>query len=567
MGSQKYSRGGAIALGVFGVALIVMLAALLVACGSGTHSSPDVASVKANTPAPVTDATQPADRSTEAVGPGTGGDGGGDPPEGLGDYVWWEDPETGQAGWIVEGYASIGLEYFPEWVFDPPADAEVYDAMFLSEPTIQALLQMGYELLQPYGVIMAGEFKLPEGMTFAQARAGLMPGYPDIAYVDPWGAIEPTTYPNDPWMLKVSGPSPGVYQWYLENWDYPYDVSAPEGWFYQLGNGDVVIAQIDSGVDRSTPDLEPYRLTEWGWNMWGDYPPSYPYTDNVTLGGGTPHPDVFNSAHGTYTCSLMAASTNNFFQMAGGAWGGDVLPINIQRENPNPAGELSPEWLTLSLYWLMNDAGLVNVITQGAYPGYNVKVINMSLGSTINNSIRTIIIWCLSFETVVVASSGNWGCQPWGNPMVFPAASEPLAYDCWWADQLKAVRGDTVLSVTAFDSVGERWIGQQALQYAASYYNPEDPNHTYNWVDVSAPGAAMLGLVPPPNHYAVASGTSASAPLASALALLMTCEYPEMSSWEIHDAIEAFTRSDPPLQSPEIPARIDYELALSLGGQ
>ena len=40
MGSQKYSRGGAIALGVFGVALIVMLAALLVACGSGTHSSP-----------------------------------------------------------------------------------------------------------------------------------------------------------------------------------------------------------------------------------------------------------------------------------------------------------------------------------------------------------------------------------------------------------------------------------------------------------------------------------------------------------------------------------------------
>jgi len=173
--------------GALAVALIVLFAVTLAACSNGSSPTRLFQVVPAG--------TAPADGETEAGDPGTngeeseGGDAGGG--EDLsGQSVWWVNPDTGEGGYIIEGYASIGLEYFPGWVLDPPVDAEAYNAIFLNEPTIQALQQMGYELLMPYGIIMAGEFKLPPGVTFAQAREFLLDEFADIAYVEPWSEMQ-----------------------------------------------------------------------------------------------------------------------------------------------------------------------------------------------------------------------------------------------------------------------------------------------------------------------------------------------------------------------------------------
>ena len=180
--------------GIFALFLIVLLVVTLSACGGGSSPVRFFQIVPADT-APESESTPPANDETETPDPGTSGEEseGGDANKGedlSGQSVWWVNPDTGEAGYIIEGYASIGLEYFPGWVIGPPVDAEAMNDEFVNHPTIQALLDLGYELLMPYGIIMAGEFKLPPGVTFAEAREFLLDEFADIAYVDPWSEMQ-----------------------------------------------------------------------------------------------------------------------------------------------------------------------------------------------------------------------------------------------------------------------------------------------------------------------------------------------------------------------------------------
>ena len=180
--------------GAFAVALIVLFAVTLAACGGGSGPA-RLFQIAPGGTTPEAGSAPPAGDETETGDPGTSGEEseGGDASGGedlSGQSVWWVNPDTGEGGYIIEGYASIGLEYFPDWILDPPADAEAMNDEFVNCATVQALLDLGYELLMPYGVIMAGEFKLPPGVTFAEARESLLDGYADIAYVDPWSEMQ-----------------------------------------------------------------------------------------------------------------------------------------------------------------------------------------------------------------------------------------------------------------------------------------------------------------------------------------------------------------------------------------
>jgi hypothetical protein len=181
--------------------LVVAAVALVltVSCGGGSHGKALLAPIITEQPQ---DSQRPADTSgtpdeqaeeqtggdTSETGAGSGGDedeGGQDGYE-YGELAWWENPYTGEAAYITEGYATIGLFYFPSWIAGPPADVHQMNEEYLRQPTVQALLERGFELVQPYGFIQAGEFKLPPDLTFAEAYAQLPEEYPDIAYVDPW---------------------------------------------------------------------------------------------------------------------------------------------------------------------------------------------------------------------------------------------------------------------------------------------------------------------------------------------------------------------------------------------
>jgi len=202
-------------------------------------------------------------------------------------------------------------------------------------------------------------------------------------------------------------------------------------------------------------------------------------------------------------------------------------------------------FITLALYWLTDQVGLVSIPGMDEYPHYNIKVVNMSMGGTTHTHCQALFMWLLSWRVVLVVSAGNDGSS-----YMYPAASERFLSD-WF----KVWRQDVALVTAGFTKEGQRY---------GSYYDPEI--HNYNWVDVSAPAHQILVLQPnSETGYSVASGTSCAAPITSALAALMFAEHPYLSSWNIHDAIKTFTRNDPPLQDDRIPERIDYELALSLG--
>lgn len=70
-----------------------------------------------------------------------------------------------------------------------------------------------------------------------------------------------STFPNDPYSPKLEGGK----QWGLHNIGQfggtpDADIDAPEAWDIETGNGQIIVAVIDSGVDYTHPDLAP--------NMW-----------------------------------------------------------------------------------------------------------------------------------------------------------------------------------------------------------------------------------------------------------------------------------------------------------
>jgi len=457
--------------------------------------------------------------------------------------VWYTDPETGESGYIEDGYLSIGLVPRPEW--EPPADTDYWDQQFIEHPTVQALIEEGYELLFPFGIIMSGTFQTPEGMSFAEAEFQIQSDplmSANVDFVDPeWVVDLHQNDPNDPWYWFY-GPE-GERQWYLWNLEDYFDVGARFGWTIETGSENVVTAVIDTGVARNLADL--HRLTQYGWNLRGPYPPpAHTWGSLIVEGGGTPmdsHPGGWY--HGTEVSSLITANTDNWLDMAGGTWAGLVLPIAISQP---AAGSLSIRWIKLAYYLLLDQVNMIYYGPVRWLPRYGVRVVNMSYGHPGRDMQEMWLLYYLSQQTVLVASAGNAALG--GNPRIYPAA-----YDCIMPGPIGT---DIILGVTAFDRHGYR-------PPFASYFDPE--LHVRNWVDVSAPGAEILVLDPREPYYRINDGTSFSAPLTSALASLLFAHYPDYTAHQVQTAIEINTADFPPLNSPEIPERINYRLALYYG--
>ena len=66
-----------------------------------------------------------------------------------------------------------------------PPDLEELERQFVELPTIQALLARGYVLLQNWGEVYSGLFRLPPGVTYEQAAQELPQEFPDILQVTP----------------------------------------------------------------------------------------------------------------------------------------------------------------------------------------------------------------------------------------------------------------------------------------------------------------------------------------------------------------------------------------------
>jgi subtilisin family serine protease len=163
------------------------------------------------------------------------------------------------------------------------------------------------------------------------------------------------TTPNDPawpdqWGLRTAG--------------------FPKAWDVTRGSKDVVVAVLDTGVDKNHPELK---------------------------GGLVPGRDIVNNdsdpaddnGHGTAVAGIVAARGNNGIGLAGACWACLVMPVKVLgKDGTGTTADVA--------------AGLIWAADHGA------KVINLSLGSPgTTAALSEAVDYAERKDVVVVAAAGN----------------------------------------------------------------------------------------------------------------------------------------------------------------
>ena len=243
-------------------------------------------------------------------------------------------------------------------------------------------------------------------------------------------------------------------------------IKAEQAWDITTGSTDVIIAILDTGVATDHPDLE------------GKIVPGYDFYSN----DADPYAD---SAHGTMTAGIAAASSNNGRGVAGVSWGARLMPVKVLGGDQ---GSGSDEMVARGIRWAVDNGA---------------RIINMSLGGEETSPIQDDAVrYAHERNVLVVAAAGN---TPDGKPHY------PAAYD-------------TVLSVGA--------TGRSDTVTGFSSFGP--------YVDVSAPGVGILSTAWNEGSltYEYGNGTSFSCPLVAGAAALVWSANPSLTADDVRFILE-----------------------------
>lgn len=266
---------------------------------------------------------------------------------------------------------------------------------------------------------------------------------------------------------------------------YMLGIGAPEAW--EAASGSALVAIIDNGVDVDHPDLKNKAWTNpdelpngvdddgdghiddiHGWNFLdnnGDVTPSSEASDH--------------RSHGTAVAGIIAAETNNSLGVA--ACCPACRFIAIKARDFEAAHTVMPRLAEAINYAVARGARVINV-SDGALP----EDVDPSVAAEVEAALKN----AAESGVLVVASAGNDGREIVRWPARIPG----------------------VLAVGAVD-----WEGQPTPWTS---YGPE--------VDVTAPGV-FVWTTAPSADYAYFDGTSAAAPVAAALAAMITAARPDWS--------------------------------------
>jgi subtilisin family serine protease len=310
---------------------------------------------------------------------------------------------------------------------------------------------------------------------------------PDIAIFPQ--ATTSQSVPNDPDFAT---------QWGL-NQTNGVDINAPEAWSLSTGSNNIVIAQVDTGMDYTHPDLAANT-----WTNPGEVPGNgidddgNGYIDDVhgwDFANGDPDP-MDDNGHGTATAGVMAAAGNNSVGMSGVNWHVSIMPLKFIAANG--AGMTS------------NAVAAINYANMMKSRGVNVRVVN---NSTVNGgytvSMQIAIDSLNSNNILIVAAAGNGGSDYIGddNDSIpsFPSGMPQ----------------DNVIAVAATD-------GNDAL---ASF-----SNFGATSVDLAAPGVNILSTAMG-GGYGDVSGTSFATPFVSGAVALAYAYAPGATASQVKAAI------------------------------
>ncbi|MBI6546905.1 MAG: S8 family serine peptidase [Cyanobacteria bacterium NC_groundwater_1444_Ag_S-0.65um_54_12] len=256
-------------------------------------------------------------------------------------------------------------------------------------------------------------------------------------------------------------------------------IRAPEAWQRTMGDPEIVVAVLDTGVDLHHPDLRNQLVS--GINFVARRQQSSSSQENIVGMIANKVGPMDDNGHGTHVAGIVAAEANNAEGGAGVAPRCRIMPVKVLAyDRTGHDGDVA--------------SGIVWAVEHGA------RVINMSLGGEGGSrTLEQAINYAQTHGVLVCAAMGNDGEKPeknWGANLNYPAAYAG------------------VLAVAAVAESGER----------ASFSNRG------RWIGVAAPGVEILSTVPTyevydplPPGYAAMPGTSMATPfVAGAAALLLS---------------------------------------------
>ncbi|GIV05258.1 MAG: hypothetical protein KatS3mg016_0833 [Fimbriimonadales bacterium] len=256
-------------------------------------------------------------------------------------------------------------------------------------------------------------------------------------------------------------------------------IQAPQAWANWSPQRTVYIAILDTGIDATHPDLT-HKVRRYSNGALYGY--------NAILNNAHTH-DVHG--HGTHCAGIAAAHTHNGIGIAG------VAAWNPSMENTHTAVQLMPVKV-LSDQGYGSFADIARGITWAADNG--AHIISLSLGGTAGTQqLRDAVNYAWNRGCLVVAAAGNNGT----NAPFYPA---------YYENALAVAATDPTDTLTSFS------------QYGA-------------WVDIAAPGQAILSTVPG-GGYDAWSGTSMACPHVAGAAALIWSRVPSLSNQQLRQVLE-----------------------------
>jgi serine protease len=311
---------------------------------------------------------------------------------------------------------------------------------------------------------------------------------------------------------------------FSQQWHQP-QVKLPAAWDLTIGDEDLVVAVVDSGVVHANPDLRD-RLARDPANAQlfvemdfvdvadsndGDGPDFSAEDPGDNLFGDGEH-----SYHGTHVAGIIGAETDNGTGVAGTLWRGQIVPVRVLGEGL--AGNVFD--ILTGLFWAVGEADTGTGLPGNLKPA---RIVNMSLGGVTSASAQGQ--WEEALDIIFADAEGNYN-----DPIIVVAAGNSAVN----AEQIVPANIPRLITVGA-----SRFDG---LRAAYSNFGGS--------IDVIAPGGQINldlnnddqpdGILSTLNvDVGFEQGTSMAAPLVAGIAGLLVSSKPALQHDEVHALLKA----------------------------
>jgi len=322
-------------------------------------------------------------------------------------------------------------------------------------------------------VDLTGIYKLEyEGGWTVEEAVNLILQHEGIEYAEPWYTYDLFYYPDDPRADTLTGEAE---QWHL------HIIKAFEAWAIQRGDSNIVIGVTDTGASFQHEDMQDNLHLNYADPINGIDDDNDGYVDNyrgwdmigADLDSEGDNDPTFVHDHGAAVAGLFAASTDNGVGAAGVAFNCGYLPIKA-------SSDLYPTNVSHGY------EGIVYAVNHGA------NIVNCSWGGSVASAFGQDVVnyATINQNALIVAACGNTD----SDLKLYPAAF------------------DQVFSVANTFKTDHRYL-----------------NSTYDYtVDVSCPGAWVMGPIAH-SGYARVTGTSFASPITAGAAAIVLADNPTYS--------------------------------------